>query len=731
MCRSLESLRHARCFVAAVHLAVLSTLHTASHAELTAVLLTGALDLPLYVTAAPGDPDRLFVCELAGTIRIVDKHDGTVFPTPFLDLAGLVVTDINPFVDQGLLGLAFHPEYQTNGHFFVYYTDDPSAPNPSSAILSGFNVVIARYTVSDTNPNEADPNSAEIFLLQQEPWVVHNGGMLAFLPGDPNHYLYAGLGDGSVGFIGLDDTAQLLTSRLGKILRIDVDRGPGNDPSTPFAPPDNPFVDGVGPNEDLIWAYGLREPWRFSFDPDGNMYIGDVGEVSIEEIDFLPASSGGGQNYGWRLLEGSLMMDCVDCDLARATTDLPIHEYASHGTGDHAVIGGYVYRGSAIPYLQGQYVFGDFAGRIWTMIHDPSQPVMSGVNPTPKVDRTLLLNPTRLPLTSFGEDNEGELYYVTQAGELFQITDPAQNPCTDEALIRAQHTAFRSMFRPELDSDADGLPEEAAVALIIEAACMNDESPIWTATINAYDGNLQQIDAETQASQLLDFREALAAMMAVSPTTQAAVTATFKGAGITLGGLYRAVLCLQPELCEPASPLRAAKNAPDLTRASRGPDNPFSGEGDPDGDGVTNAEEFANVKAAGRGIAAFVNAAFDATLDGTERASSGGNRFNACFIATAAYGTPLAAEIDALREFRDRSLLANPFGAAFVDTYYRLSPPIAERIAQHSGLRRTVRVLLVPLVAVPTLEPRTFLILIALAFFLISALVTRPTRRET
>jgi glucose/arabinose dehydrogenase len=342
---------------------------------------------PLYVTAPPGDTDRLFVVERGGLIRIVE--DGGILPTPFLDLTGLTVGS----GEQGLLGLAFHPVYETNGHFYVSYTD-----------ASG-DTHLARYTVS-ASPDVADAASAEPILFVDQPYSNHNGGMLAF---GPDGMLYAGLGDGGSGG-DPDGNGQDASTLLGSLLRLDVDAG------LPYGvPADNPFV-GHATYREEIWAYGLRNPWRFSFDREtDDLYIGDVGQNAVEEIDFQAASSMGGENYGWNVMEGTRCYS-PSSGCSQSGLTLPVAEYG-HSAGC-SVTGGYVYRGSDWPDLQGRYFFGDFCSG-WirsfvavdgaaTDLQDHSADVAVG-----------------LQLASFGEDGAGELYVVSLGGTLYGLTGAA------------------------------------------------------------------------------------------------------------------------------------------------------------------------------------------------------------------------------------------------------------------------------------------------------------------
>ncbi|PCJ64479.1 MAG: hypothetical protein COA73_03740 [Candidatus Hydrogenedentota bacterium] len=369
-----------------------------AHALLTNEVIISGISEPVQVVAPPGDTSRLFMVEKAGRIRIITLPDNTLLSTPFLDISSLV----NNFGERGLLALAFHPDYGSNGFFFIHYSNN-----------SG-NTVVARYQVSG-DANIANAGSAQFFLTQIQPASNHNGGMIAFRPFDTNYYLYIGLGDGGGGG-DPDENSQNLTNKLGKILRIDVDAGVPANPAVPYVPASNPFLDGAGGNDDSIWVFGLRNPWRFSFDrANGDLYIADVGQNAVEEIDYQPAASSGGENYGWDLLEGSADFECGDCDAARAATVLPIHEY-THADG-FSVTGGIVYRGLDIPNLIGRYFFADLNGRVWSFAFDGS--VVSD-----QAEHTSVLNPSGGTIVSFGEDAAGELYLVDIGGTIRKMIDP-------------------------------------------------------------------------------------------------------------------------------------------------------------------------------------------------------------------------------------------------------------------------------------------------------------------
>jgi len=349
-------------------------------------LVADGLDQPLYLTSPPGDAERLFVVEREGTIRIV--RDAAVVSTPFLDLSGDVATEGD---EQGLLGLAFHPLYGANGYAYVNYTDTDG------------HTQIVRYTAS-ANPDVADAASAFTILTIEQPVPNHNGGQLAF---GPDGMLYIGMGDGGT---GNSASAQDFTSLLGSILRIDVDGG------TPYAiPSDNPFVSDPSALPE-IWAKGLRNPWRFSFDRStGDLFITDVGEDLMEEISYQPASSGGGENYGWDTMEGS---DCFDPPSGCVTTDfvLPIHEY-EHSEGC-SITGGYVYRGNASPALAGRYFFSDFCGS-WLRSFEAA-----GGIPANELDHADAAGPLA-GVASFGEDDAGEIYVLSMfQGTVHRIVSP-------------------------------------------------------------------------------------------------------------------------------------------------------------------------------------------------------------------------------------------------------------------------------------------------------------------
>ncbi|MBA2435936.1 MAG: PQQ-dependent sugar dehydrogenase [Chthoniobacterales bacterium] len=393
----------------------LSSVNAQAVQGLDAVLVAGGFNLPLYATAPPRDRARLFVVQQKGQIRIIDLASGTVKEPPFLSIS------VATTGEQGLLGLAFDPNYATNGYFYVNYV----APGG----IYGQGVTrISRFTVS-SNPDIADPASEKILLSFDQPQTNHNGGWIGFSPrtGDVEN-LYIGMGDGGAsndagtGHIEPGGNAQNLTTLLGKMLRIHI-----NSDGTYSIPADNPFV-GMPNVRQEIWAYGLRNPFRNSFDRSlGTFFIGDVGQAQREEIDAEAATSAGGMNYGWRVREGSIQNPAYPNDPVPPNAVNPAYDY-SHAVGQ-AIIGGYVYRGRKVRNLVGTYVFadysgpegGNFTGRIFTLNFDGTvasnfQDITADLFPT-MVGNYPLLNPT-----SLGEDANGELYICDiGSGNVFQI----------------------------------------------------------------------------------------------------------------------------------------------------------------------------------------------------------------------------------------------------------------------------------------------------------------------
>ena len=340
--------------------------------------------------------DRLFIVEQGGIIKILNS-DGTTNATPFLNVSSLVSNGS----EQGLLGLAFHPNYSANGFFYVYYTD-----------TSG-DTQISRYSVSAGDPDVADPGSEFPILDFTQNASNHNGGCLAF---GSDGFLYIASGDGG-GTGDPGDRAQNTTILLGKMLRIDVDNpGGGNNYGIPSS---NPFA-GSPTNAQEIWAYGLRNPWKFSFDSVTNdLWIGDVGQFDVEEINKAGATEAG-LNYGWRCYEGSQPFNTTGCP-AIGTLTFPIGEYSSStGSGNCSVTGGYVYRGSNYPGLQGLYIFADFCSGLIGTIDGAGTLVNHGT--------------TGSGWTTFGVDVNNELYIAGTSGNVFKVIDAALSISEIEAL---------------------------------------------------------------------------------------------------------------------------------------------------------------------------------------------------------------------------------------------------------------------------------------------------------
>ena len=397
-------------------------------AQIETVRIASGLARPVFLTAPPGDLERVFVVEQhTGRILIIRLPTFSLEATPFLTVSGLSTGD-----EQGLLGLAFHPEYATNGVFYVYYT------NPNTQIV--------RYQVS-ADPDVADPGSATPVLSFVQPQSNHNGGWIGF---GSDGYLYIASGDGGASndsgtghTAGTGNAQDLTANLLGKILRIDVDVD--DFPADPLRnygnPAGNPFVGVTG--DDEIWVYGLRNPWRASFDRwTDDLYIGDVGQNNCEELDVQPGTSPGGANYGWRLREGVIATPTGGVGGPRPPGAIdPIFDYphgtiqlcSNPGTGFSgvAITGGYVYR-RPVPGLDGRYFFADHGtGNLWSLRYDGSDPsTFDGTNYVELTDHTG--DPAFTPdvgtidlVSSFGEDALGNLYVVDLGGEVFYVPEPS------------------------------------------------------------------------------------------------------------------------------------------------------------------------------------------------------------------------------------------------------------------------------------------------------------------
>jgi glucose/arabinose dehydrogenase len=343
--------------------------------NLTLAPVVKGLKEPTLVVGAP-DAKRYFVLERAGRIKVADL-DGNLQPTPFLDLSATTSTS----TEQGMLGLAFHPRYAENGYVYVDYTDNDST------------VQIIRYTVSPPTANTVDPATAQTVMAIKKGSKYHNGGTLEF---GRDGYLYISIGDDEG-----SEKAQDLSNIYGKILRVDVDS------ASPYAiPPDNPFVNRADAKGE-IWVYGLRNPWRFSFDrANGDMWIGDVGDAREEEVDLVPSGTSG-QNFGFPYLEGDLCMDETHCHDPGLVPPLATYGHDMNC----AVMGGYVYRGPTAARLVGTYLFGDLCTGGVFALADPSSPrVELGFQP--------------IKISSFGQDSAGDVYVVDmQGGVIYRVMD--------------------------------------------------------------------------------------------------------------------------------------------------------------------------------------------------------------------------------------------------------------------------------------------------------------------
>ncbi len=349
--------------------------------------VASGFDNPLYLTTADDGSGRLFVVEQTGYILIIE--DGEWDLTPFLDLSGELTPDVfqGGYTERGLIGLVFHPEYEENGYFWVHYINREG------------NQVISRFSVSEDDPNRADRDSEVVYLTFEDVFDNHNGGQLAFGPDD---MLYIGIGDGG----NLGDPlghGQDNSVYFGKMLRVDVDRIEDRY----VVPASNPFSGEDGYRSE-IWATGLRNPWRFSFDSEtGDLYIGDVGESAWEEINFQPADSTGGENYGWSHFEGEGVFAAEQPEPTEPV--FPVAGY-SHSEGC-SITGGYVYRGEALPELDGIYFYGDYCnGRMWTTFRDEDGEWQ--INPFHETERQI---------SSFGLDGNGELYMVDYKGGIYKL----------------------------------------------------------------------------------------------------------------------------------------------------------------------------------------------------------------------------------------------------------------------------------------------------------------------
>lgn len=395
------------CLMLAVLLAPAFRDVRAQQTQIELVPVLSGLDSPVFVTNAHDTSERVFIVEQPGRIKVLQANAQE--PSVFLD----IVTKVLSGGERGLLGLAFHPQFRDNKRFFVNYTRRPDGAT-----------VIAEYRVSAANPNVADATEHVLITITQ-PFANHNGGMIAF---GPDSLLYIGMGDGGSANDPLEN-AQDVQELLGKILRIDVDQTNGSIPYS--SPPDNPFF-GPTPGRDEIYAVGLRNPWRFSFDRvNGQLFVGDVGQGAREEVSIVTR----GGNYGWRVFEGTLCTNLGPIPCSAGSFIPPIAEYG-HTGGRCSITGGYVYRGAKSTLPMGSYVFGDFCtGEIFLLEGGAQR----------------LLIDTSISVSSFGEDEAGEIYVVGLGGTVHRITGPELPPPPaefriDSFLIRKRWTGV--LFDP-------------------------------------------------------------------------------------------------------------------------------------------------------------------------------------------------------------------------------------------------------------------------------------------
>ncbi len=388
-----------RIFIGLLTFLLATTAFAQVEVELTQ-LLTG-LNQPTAIEAPRDGSNRLFICQKGGRIRIFDLTTQILLPTDFISIANR----INTQSERGLLGLAFHPDFANNGQLFISY----SANGSFGGYATGTSV-FSRLTLANPSDNTTDLSSEEIILTVNQDFSNHNGGHLAF---GPDGYLYIGMGDGGSGG-DPNGRGQQTTSMLGKMLRIDVDNVPSG--ATYGIPPDNPFLSNSA-ILDEIWATGLRNPWRYSFDrATGDLWIADVGQNAREEINFEPANSGGGFNYGWNCREGLIAYSnpSAACNNAGTLVD-PIADFSHNSPtmGAASITGGYVYRGRQWPELQGTYICADFAtNNLFTIRPDGNN------GWAVSVQRTLPIG----GVTTFGQDEEDELYLADFNGRLYKVS---------------------------------------------------------------------------------------------------------------------------------------------------------------------------------------------------------------------------------------------------------------------------------------------------------------------
>jgi len=447
-------------------LAALALTAPAFGQALTTVRVASGLARPVGVVNAPGDTGRAFIIEQrsgsTGRIRVLDLSTNTLLATPFLS-----VSSVSTGNEQGLLGAAFHPDYQTNGRFFVNYTTAGGG--------TAGRTVVAEYVASPPSANVANATVVQTIIRYNQPESNHNGGWMGF---GADGYLYIASGDGGGGNDqhGATGNGQNIDTLLGKILRIDVDGDdfPADANANYRIPPTNPFA-GATPGSDEIWAYGLRNPWRNGFDRlTGDLWIADVGQNAIEEVNFEPAATPG-RNYGWRCMEGFNCTGLSGCTCNAPTLTLPVHTF-SHAGGNCSVTGGYVYRGCAMPELGGTYFFADYcSAQIWSFRYD----TVNGL--TDFTNRTAELAPgggfSIASITAFGEDALGEIYICDQGGgaangEVFKIVPVS---ILHDCNLNGRSDACDIALGSSTDADNDGRPDECCPSDIDDNGFVNGE----------------------------------------------------------------------------------------------------------------------------------------------------------------------------------------------------------------------------------------------------------------
>jgi uncharacterized protein (TIGR03437 family) len=512
--------------------------------------VANGLTNPIGIEAARDGSNRLFVVQQNGVIRIL--RNGSLVTAPFLDIR----TKTRASGECGLLGLAFPPGFTDRGYFYVDYTNAACSES-----------IVARYRMS-TNSDVADPASEEVILRQTQPFSNHNGGRITF---GPDGYLYIGFGDGGSGG-DPQNNGQNLGTVLGKILRIDTESG-----TVPYAVPrSNPFTG----NKTEIWAYGLRNPWRFSFDRQtGDLWIADVGQNRAEEINFQPAASKGGENYGWRLMEGLSCFTPSNCD--RNGLTLPVHEY-TRGQGDVSVTGGHVYRGARWPSLRGTYVYGDYAtGRIWGIRREGAQ-----------FNNRLLLDRS-INISSFGEDEAGEVYVADHGGgEIFRIEATAATAPSFTAQSVVNAASYETGITPGSASTlfvsgvrGEGVTAAQAVPLPrqldgIKVTVNGREAPLFAvANVNGQEQVNFQVPWETEAptARIVVTRDDTA-----SPAVDVAMQALHPGIFELNGGGAIVVRTADNSLVTPERPL-GSRESVYFYATGLGPvdANPGTGNGGP------------------------------------------------------------------------------------------------------------------------------------------------------